>query len=420
MTAGRPATPRPAVVRPHERTLPNGLRVVVEPRPGREGAAVELVVPLGAVHDPERSLGATALLWEWQDRGAGGRSARARREAFARLGVRHGGAAGRDRSAVSAALLAAALPEALPLLADEVLTPTLDDGEFETARTHALEALASLEDRPAERLDEALNAHAFLPPYDRSAYGSEAGLNDLAPSDVRAHRASGVGPSGSLLAIVGGVDAEQAFELAEAALGGWTGRSLPGPGAPRWAEPRRHDLPGGGEQTQLGWAWPLLPADDPRAEAQALGMAVLSGGMGARLFREVREARGLAYAVDATARAVPGAAWALAHASTTPERAEETLAVVDAELRRLAEGVEADELERARTLLRTRDATRAESSGGRASQLLRDALLLGRARAVGERLDALARPTRADVDAALAAAPCTTPTRVVLAPGGDA
>ncbi|MDZ7707490.1 MAG: pitrilysin family protein [Trueperaceae bacterium] len=415
-----------------ERTLGNGVRIVAEELPGREGVSWELSLPIGAIHDPEDTPGATALLWEWQDRGAAGLGARQRREAFARLGVRGGGASGRDRSVVAGSGLADVLADGLALSVHEVTDPTLDDAELETARIHALEALDALEDRPADRLDEELTARAFVGPYARSALGTVQGLTSATPAAVRAHRDAVVGPAGATLVIVGGVDPEAALDLAEAVLGDWRGGASEGsssaslgglagnaprhPGPPRWADPARHTVPSDGEQTQLGWAWPLLPADDPRVAAQALGLAVLSGGMGARLFREVREARGLVYAVDAGARAVRGAAWGTAHAATTPERVEETIEVVQRELAKLADGVHEDELQRARTLLRTREAMQAESSSGRAGQLMRDLLLLGRPRSAGERLDALLRPTRADVDAALAAAPCRTPTLVVLGP----
>ena len=401
---------------PHQRVLANGVRIVAEALPGREGVSWELSLPVGSVLDPAATPGATALLWEWQDRGAAGLGARQRREAFARLGVRGGGASGRDRSVVAGSGLVDVLADGLALTVREVTDPALDESEFETARIHALEALDALEDRPADRLDEELNARTFVGPHARSALGTAAGLTAATPDAIRAHYDAVVGPEGATLVIVGGVEPEAALDLAEATLSEWRGAAPQAHGLPSWASPARHAVAADAEQTQLGWAWPLLPADDPRVAAQALGLAVLSGGMGARLFREVREARGLVYAVDAGARAVRGAAWGTAHAATTPERVEETIEVVQRELAKLGGGVDDDELARARTLLRTREAMQADASAGRAAQLMRDLLLLGRPRTVAERLDALARPSRADVDAALAAAPCDAPTLVVLGP----
>ncbi|MGM0590962.1 MAG: insulinase family protein, partial [Halobacteriota archaeon] len=146
----------------------------------REGVSWELSLPVGSVHDPEAAPGATALLWEWQDRGAAGLGARQRREAFARLGVRGGGASGRDRSVVAGSGLVDVLADGLALTVHEVTDPALDDAEFDTARIHALEALDALTDRPVDRLDEELNARAFVGPHARSALGTVAGV--AAPS----------------------------------------------------------------------------------------------------------------------------------------------------------------------------------------------------------------------------------------------
>jgi predicted Zn-dependent peptidase len=415
-------SPASAAARPdtRDRTLGNGLRILVEARPGAGGVSVELVVPVGAAHDPDDLPGATALLWEWQDRGAGGRTLRARRDAFARLGVRQGGGAGRTHSGISATMLADALPAALPLLADELVAPHLDEDEFGRARQHALEAIEALDDRPAERLDEALAARTLRGRHGRSVYGDAAALAASTPRRVRAHRAATVGPEGALVAIVGDLDPDQVLERTAGSLEGWRGAAAPNAGPVAWAPAARHGLEADVEQTQLGWSWPLLPPADPRTPALALGLAALTTGGDARLVREVRELRGLAYAVEAGTRAVPGAAWATATLATTPDRAREAEEVAAAELRRLAAGVTADELARARALLRTREASRAETGAGRAGQLVRDVLLRGAPRGVQERLAALARPSRDEVNAALAAAPCAAPVLVALGPGAGA
>jgi predicted Zn-dependent peptidase len=340
---------------------------------------------------------------------------RDRRSAFASLGVRQGGGAGRSHSGISATLLADALPEALPLLAQELSAPHLDDAEFLRARHHALEATLALEDRPEERLDVELTARTLAGPCGRSVYGSAEALRRATPEQVRRHRERAAGPEGTVVVIAGGVDRRFAADLAAEAFGDWTGRTAVF-APPAWAPPDRHELPSDAGQTQLGWSWPLPPSDDPRAPALALGLAVLATGGDARLFREVRERRGLAYAVEAGTRAMPGVAWGAASLATTPDRAKETCRVVERELRRLRDGVTADELERARTQLRTREAARSETGSGRAGQLLRDMLLRGAPRSVEERLAALARPSLADVNAALEEVRSDAPTRVALEP----
>ena len=135
-------------------------------------------------------------------------------------------------------------------------------------------------------------------------------------------------------------------------------------------------------QVQIGLAYKApAPGADGWYE-NALLMGVLSGGMGARLFTEVREKRGLVYSVAAVSRAVKGFGYSLGYAGTTPERADETLEVLIHELRRIKEGVREDELERARTGLLSQLVMQGESSGARASALARDTFLLGAPRLV--------------------------------------
>ena len=81
---------------------------------------------------------------------------------------------------------------------------------------------------------------------------------------------------------------------------------------------------------------------------------VLSGGMGSRLFTEVREKRGLVYGVGCRYHALKGYAGLFTSAGTRPAVAKQTLDVTLGELRRLAEGVTEDEMTRAKRHSRPR------------------------------------------------------------------
>jgi len=86
----------------HLFTLPNGLTLAAETRPG-PGFALDLRVPLGSAHDPQGEQGSAALLEEWLSKGAGNRDARAFQDALDDLGLRRGGGVGAEatRFAVS-------------------------------------------------------------------------------------------------------------------------------------------------------------------------------------------------------------------------------------------------------------------------------------------------------------------------------
>jgi predicted Zn-dependent peptidase len=116
---------------------------------------------------------------------------------------------------------------------------------------------------------------------------------------------------------------------------------------------------------------------------------VLSGGMGARLFTEVREKRGLCYSVWANYQTFKERACILCYAGTTNERAQETLDVTLQELRRLHEGIEAEEVERVQAGLKSSVIMQEESTSARAGALASDWYYLGRIRRLEEIQEAI-------------------------------
>jgi predicted Zn-dependent peptidase len=122
------------------------------------------------------------------------------------------------------------------------------------------------------------------------------------------------------------------------------------------------------------------------------------------------------YSVGASYRALHGFGYTLGYAGTTPERADETLRVVLAELGKLSQGVEADELERARTGILSSVVMQGESSSARASRLASDALLQGRARTLDEIRGEVEKVDLKRINDYLAEHPFPEPTVVTLGP----
>ncbi len=115
-----------------------------------------------------------------------------------------------------------------------------------------------------------------------------------------------------------------------------------------------------------------------------VAVSVLSGGMSSRLFTEVREKRGLCYAIGARYHGLKDAAGIACYAGTTPDNAQETLDVVIAEFRRLGEGISQEEIERAKVGLKSSLILQSESSSSRAGGIGSDYYMLGRVRSLDE------------------------------------
>jgi predicted Zn-dependent peptidase len=405
----------PSSERIYQHRLANGLWLLFEPMPWLPTLSTTLMLPFGSATDPEGREGSATVLHDWLQRGAGALDSRAHSDALEGLGVRRGGGAGREMATVSASFLAAELAEVLPLVASMAAEPRLDDDEFAPARELAQQELQSLADNPTQRLFNELMTRFLDGGQGRSPFGSEAGLAALTTTSVREDAQRRLGPNGAILALAGGADWDTVREGVERAFGGWTGETVTLPG-PVVRTPGRGHVRADSAQTQIGLALVAPAPSDPDVYAYDLALHVLSGSMGARLFTEVREKRGLVYSVGASYRALHGFGYTLGYAGTTPERADETLRVVLAELGKLSQGVEADELERARTGILSSVVMQGESSSARASRLASDALLQGRARTLDEIRGEVEKVDLKRINDYLAEHPFPEPTVVTLGP----
>ncbi len=143
---------------------------------------------------------------------------------------------------------------------------------------------------------------------------------------------------------------------------------------------------------------------------------VLHGGMSSRLFTEVREKRGLCYAVWASYQTFKDRASILCYAGTTNERAQETLDVTLNELKRLKQGIEPEEVERVQAGLKSSLIMQQESTNARAGALASDWYFLGRVRDFDEIQAAIDGLTPAGIVAHLERCPPRDFTIVTLGP----
>lgn len=363
--------------------LPNGLTLAVEEQPWNPGVAMQLLVPVGAVNDPVGMEGAASLLEGWLWKGAGSRDARALADALDDLGVRRGSSSALEHTTFAAQFLADKLEAVLSLYADVLMRPHLPGEALEAVRQIALQELAALEDQPPKKMFAALRRAVFASNHGRNPSGSKADLESISAEALREDFAERYGPQGAILALVGGVSLERAKEAILNTLGDWKGGGVGNPAIELRSAHTIH-LEQDTAQVQIGLIYPDISFDHPEFYSARLASQVLSGGSSSRLFTEVREKRGLVYSVYASPNGIKGYSYLTAYAGTTPERADETLRVMQAEVARLAEGVREEELERTRIGLRSALVMQDESSRSRASSMTRDLYMIGRIRTLDE------------------------------------
>jgi predicted Zn-dependent peptidase len=367
----------------HIHTFPNGLTLLAEPMEDVRSAALNFLVPAGCVFDPPDRLGTASLLSELILRGAGNRDSRELLLALDNLGLDHRESVGPRHLRCWGATLASHLAGALELYADILLRPRLPAAELEPVQALALQDLQALEDSPRAKVMLALHKHNYPVPLSNDRNGTQAGVLAVTREHLLAFYQERFRPQGCILSVAGNIHWESLRDQVGQLFGDWQGEADLSLQLGPQPEPRAH-LTKNLEQTHIAVAYPSVPVIHPDYYAAMGAVNVLHGGMSARLFTELREKRGLCYAVSAGYQTFKDRASIICYAGTTNERAQETLDQLLFELGRLRQGIEPDEVNRLRAGLKSSLIMQQESTSARAGVLASDWYYHGRVRSFDE------------------------------------
>lgn len=328
--------------------LPSGLKVVCDPVPGLHTVAVAVTASGSARHEDLARSGWSHLLEHMVFKGAGGRSARELIERIEAVGGNLNAGTGQERTTFTVRAMAPDLELALSTVSDLVFRPTLDAEELEREKDVIAQEIAEAYDTPDDHVFELAQACAFSgQPLGRPILGSTDSLAGARCEPLEAWRAHLYAPERMTVSVSGAVEEAGLLSMVER----WFG----GPASRRSAEIAPAHFVGGTasetrriEQANLVFAVPGLAARDPDLPALALLIEILGGGMASRLFQEAREARGLAYSVDAGYEAFADSGMISIFAGTAGSKASEMAKLAASELLKLADGVDQGELDRAR------------------------------------------------------------------------
>jgi len=364
-------------------TLKNGMVLLGEPMETVGSAAFGFMLPAGAALLPEGCCGAGNVITDWLFRGAADKDSRQLSDALDGLGLHRSSSVGSSHIIVAAALEAGNLPQALELYADIILRASLRDEQFELAKQLAIDEVLGLDDDPRQKVMLKLKEQFYPSPLGRSAVGEVSELKALTAEKTRQIIKNNFNLSETIFAVAGKYDFEKLCRQMEKLFG--TARQKPlEPVKPGAKSDNYTHINADGAQVHIGLATrTVTPADDGYYNAR-IAVSVLSGGMSARLFTEIREKRGLCYAIGAQYHSLKEAAGIMCYAGTMPETAQETLDVIMAEFARLGDGISKEEIERAKVGLKSALILQSESSSSRAGAIGSDHYILGRVRSLDE------------------------------------
>ena len=369
--------------------LKNGMVLLGEPMEGVQSVAFDFMIPAGASRMPENSCGAANVIEDWIFRGAGDKNSRQLSDAIDSLGVMRGQSVGTSHILIGGALESENLSKALALYADVINKPWLKDDEFEPARQLSIDEVLSLEDDPRHNVMLKLREHFYPSPLGRSTLGEIEDLKQLTPEKTRQIVAEKFVPGAIIFSVAGKYDFERVCEQMENLFSNDNGKTDTSELSLQERSGKYTHISNDSAQLHIGLMTKTVrPMDEGYYDAR-VAVSILSGGMSARLFTEVREKRGLCYAIGARYHSLKEAAGIMCYAGTTPDKGQQTFDVIIEQFRNLSDGISIDEINTAKAGLKSALILQSESSGSRAGSIASDYYILGRVRGLNEIKDAI-------------------------------
>jgi predicted Zn-dependent peptidase len=369
--------------------LANGLELVVEQMSGCRSVACGLWARAGSAWESVKEAGVSHFLEHMLFKGTERRDAQQIAAAMDDVGGMLNAFTGKEYTCYYTRALDEHLPLSLDLLSDIYLNSQLAERECMLEKDVIIEEINMYEDTPDDVAGD-LFAATLWPQhsYGRPVIGSKESVQALTRKELNGYYRHNYAPGNTVLAIAGNVTPEAALKEAEHYLGKFSGNG----GAPRTETPQTKsgsaaiykDI----EQMHVCLGFPAVSETDSDYYAAHLLTNILGGGMSSRLFQEVREKRGLSYSAYAYLSSFAQDGYFCAYASTRPQKLNELVQVIAAELRKIVdEGIKSAELNAAKQQIKGGLLLGWENSGNVMNKIGKHLLTLGQLYSIEETLE---------------------------------
>jgi predicted Zn-dependent peptidase len=352
-------------------TVENGVRVVTESVPYAQSVSIGLWVDSGARDETDANSGISHFIEHLLFKGTERRSAQEIAEALDAVGGQLNAFTDKEYTCYYAKVLPEHTDLALDIVADMLQNSVLDPEEIEREKDVVLEEIKRHEDTPDELIHDVFlttlwPGHAL----GRSVIGRPEVIQGLTREQIVAYLQQNYTPARMVLAAAGNLQHAEIVAMAERYLGAVTGTAEPrSPVAPavhagdtrlKRSTEQVHFCLGTRGYTQI------------EEDRYALGIidAAVGGGMSSRLFQEVREKRGLCYAIGSYTASYREAGMFAVYAGTSPKNAAIVRDLIQQELAKVAtSGLGEEELKRAKNQIRGAILLGLDSMSGRMTRL---------------------------------------------------
>jgi Predicted Zn-dependent peptidases len=380
----------------------NGLTVITDQMPDVRSATLGFFFDQGSRHEPNELNGISHFIEHTVFKGTTRRSALEIAVEQDRLGGNLDAFTTHEETGFAIKVIDDRIEQAFDLIADMLLNPRFDEKELKSERRVIIEEIKMVEDSPEEYLGDLFTA-AFFPdhPLGLSIAGTPKSVRSFNANVTRDYHSGVFNPSNLIITAAGNVKHGQVVRLAKKFFDSKSKKQRPKTKVrkPVFSAPILIEKNRNLEQAHIIIATPFVSASDKRRYAADLLANMIGGGMSSRLWQKVREERGLAYSVGASAAMFRDCGFFSIFAGTSPKQTEQVLDISIEEMRLiLKNGVTTEELELAKQQSVASILLSLEDSAARAAVLGQCEMIHGRYIPTDETLAAIRAVTVEDIN----------------------
>nr|WP_246221270.1 pitrilysin family protein [Phytoactinopolyspora mesophila] len=405
------------------------MRVVTEAVPTVRSAAVGIWVGIGSVDELPDEAGSTHYLEHLLFKGTLRRNALDISSAIESVGGDINAFTAKEFTCYYARVLDSDLPLAVDVLADMVTSSLVEPAEVDNERDVVLDEIAMRDDDPSDAVHDLVAARMWGDtPLGRSILGTVESISGMQRDTVHSYYRRHYRAPNIVVSVAGNIQHDHVVKLVSDAFSVGdvlTGDDPPAPprigGSPPPTDTGVALLHRPTEQANLLLCVPGLTRNDERRFALGVLNAALGGGMSSRLFQEIRESRGLAYAVYSFAAQHAPAGMFGVYVGCQPKKADQVLELTRSVLAEVASsGITDEELARGKGQARGGLVLGLEDTSARMSRLAKAELVYGELLSVDELLAHIESVTMDDVRQLAAQVLTGAPALAVVGPFDDA
>ncbi len=363
----------------HKSFLDNGVKVVIEEMAGVRSVSIGVWIKRGSAHESLERRGISHFLEHLLFKGTRRRTALDIARDMESVGGLLNAFTSREYTCFYAKVLAKDVGLAVDILSDILINSTFRAKELEKERFVVLQEISMVEDTPDDLIHDLLMERLWKGhPAGWAVLGTKQGVAAIRRKDVLDYFKNHYTPENMIITVAVDIRHKNMIKLFEESFTGLKRRGVrkrtSRPRASRGVKVIRRPL----EQVHLCMGVPAPSLIHPHRYRVHMLNTILGGGMSSRLFQEVREKRGLAYAIYSYLNLMRSAGSLVVYAGTSKEEVGDVVTLILKEYERLKKRVNTDELRVAREQLKGGILMGLESTENRMTKLARDEIYFNR------------------------------------------